>query len=125
MADIIGVYVQFPRPQQSPRIRHGPGADAEFGANLSRKLGKDLTLLNAALDSQDTEPVQRLLHSLKGYVTFLCGPELSQQMIQLEAMSRAKKLGDLAVDIAKAIPPLQSLLSEVGQWIEKDLKPAT
>ena len=46
-------------------------------------------------------------------------------MIQLEAMSRAKKLGDLAVDIAKAIPPLQSLLSEVGQWIENDLKPAT
>ena len=92
---------------------------------FQESLEKDLALLNAALDSQDTEPVQRVLHSLKGYVTFLCGPELSQQMIQLEAMSRAKKLGDLAVDIAKAIPPLQSLLSEVGQWIEKDLKPAT
>ena len=92
---------------------------------FQESLEKDLALLNAALDSQDTEPVQRLLHSLKGYVTFLCGPELSHQMIQLEAMSRAKKLGELAVDIAKAIPPLQSLLSEVGQWIEKDLKPAT
>jgi hypothetical protein len=46
-------------------------------------------------------------------------------MIQLEAMSRAKQLADLAVDIAKAIPPLQNLLAEVGQWIEKDLKPAT
>ncbi len=92
---------------------------------FQESLEKDLALLNAALASQDTEPVQRLLHSLKGYVTFLCGPELSQQMIQLEAMSRAKQLGDLAVDIAKAIPPLQSLLSEVGQWIEKDLKPAT
>jgi HPt (histidine-containing phosphotransfer) domain-containing protein len=88
-------------------------------------LEKDLVSLNAALASQDTEPVQRLLHSLKGYVTFLCGPELSQQMIQLEAMSRAKQLADLAVDIAKAIPPLQNLLAEVGQWIEKDLKPAT
>jgi hypothetical protein len=46
-------------------------------------------------------------------------------MIQLEAMSRAKHLAELAVDIGKAIPPLQNLLAEVGQWIEKDLKPAT
>ena len=88
-------------------------------------LEKDLVSLHSALDSQDTELVQRLLHSLKGYVTFLSGPELSQQMIQLEAMSRAKHLAELAVDIAKAIPPLQNLLAEVGQWIEKDLKPAT
>jgi len=88
-------------------------------------LEKDLASLHAALVSQDTEPVQRLLHSLKGYVTFLCGPELSQQMIQLEAMSRAKHLAELAVEIDKAIPPLQNLLAEVGQWIEKDLKPAT
>jgi hypothetical protein len=66
-----------------------------------------------------------LLHSLKGYVTFLSGPDLSQQMIQLEAMSRAKHLAELSVDIGQAIPSLQNLLVEVGQWIEKDLKPAT
>ena len=47
---------------------------------FQESLEKDLALLNAALDSQDTEPVQRLLHSLKGYVTFLCGPELSQEV---------------------------------------------
>lgn len=88
-------------------------------------LEKDLASLHAALASQDTEPVQRLLHSLKGYVTFLSGPDLSQQMIQLEAMSRAKHLAELSVDIGQAIPPLQNLLAEVGQWIEKDLKPAT
>jgi HPt (histidine-containing phosphotransfer) domain-containing protein len=93
--------------------------------NFQESLEKDLASLHSALASQEAEPVQRLLHSLKGYVTFLCGPELSHQMIQLEAMSRAKHLADLAVEIAKAIPPLQSLLSEVGQWIEKDLKPAT
>jgi HPt (histidine-containing phosphotransfer) domain-containing protein len=88
-------------------------------------LEKDLASLHAALASQDTEPVQRLLHSLKGYVTFLSGPDLSQQMIQLEAMSRAKHLAELSVDIGQAIPSLQNLLVEVGQWIEKDLKPAT
>lgn len=92
---------------------------------FQESLEKDLASLHVALAKQDTEPVQRLLHSLKGYVTFLCGPELSQQMIQLEAMSRAKHLTELALDIGKAIPPLQSLLSEVGQWIEKDLKPAS
>ena len=88
-------------------------------------LEKDLAALNAALISQDAEPVQRLLHSLKGYVTFLSGPQLSQQMIQLEAMSRAKPLNDLALDIVQAIPSLQNLLSEVAQWIENDLNPAT
>ena len=88
-------------------------------------LEKDLASLHSALSSKETEPVQRLLHSLKGYVTFLCGPDLSQQIIQLEAMSRAKHLAELAIDIAKAIPPLQNLLAEVGQWIKKDLKPAT
>jgi hypothetical protein len=46
-------------------------------------------------------------------------------MIQLEAMSRAKHLAELSVDIGQAIPSLQNLLAEVGQWIEKDLKPAT
>jgi HPt (histidine-containing phosphotransfer) domain-containing protein len=88
-------------------------------------LEKDLQSLHSALTQQESEPVQRLLHSLKGYVTFLCGPELSQQMIQLEAMSRSKNLSELADDIAKTMPSLQSLLSEIQHWIDKDLRAAS
>jgi HPt (histidine-containing phosphotransfer) domain-containing protein len=88
-------------------------------------LQSDLQALKNALSESDLTEMQRLLHTLKGYVTFLCGPDLSQQMIQLEAMSRAKHLAELSVDIGQAIPSLQNLLVEVGHWIEKDLKPAT
>lgn len=112
-------------PSKAQEFAMDQGQMLNLAQTFQDSLEKDLALLHSALASQEAEPVQRLLHSLKGYVTFLCGPELSQQMIQLEAMSRAKHLAELAGDIAKAIPPLQSLLSEVGQWIEKDLKPAT
>ncbi|NBS76072.1 MAG: Hpt domain-containing protein [Betaproteobacteria bacterium] len=87
-------------------------------------LEKDLQSLHAALTQHESEPVQRLLHSLKGYVTFLCGPDLSQQMIHLEAMSRSKSLSELADEIAKITPSLQSLLSEIQLWINKDLRAA-
>ena len=88
-------------------------------------LEKDLNSLRAALAQRDAEPVQRLLHSLKGYGTFLSGPELSQQVIQLEAMSRTTPLSELVIEIAKVLPSLQSLSSEVGHWIDVDLKTAT
>jgi HPt (histidine-containing phosphotransfer) domain-containing protein len=88
-------------------------------------LEKDLNALHFALAHQDAEPVQRLLHSLKGYVTFLCGPELSQHMIQLEAISRSTALADVTIEINKAMPLLKSLLSEVGRWIDTDLKSAS
>jgi hypothetical protein len=66
-----------------------------------------------------------LLHSLKGYGTFLSGPELSQQVIQLEAMSRTTPMMELTLEVAKVLPSLQSLSSEVGHWIDADLKTAT
>lgn len=88
-------------------------------------LEKDLNSLRTALAQRDAEPVQRLLHSLKGYVTFLSGPELSQQVIQLEAMSRTTPMTELTLEIAKALPSLQSLSSEVRHWIDADLKAAT
>jgi hypothetical protein len=69
--------------------------------------------------------VQRLLHSLKGYGTFLSGPELSQQVIQLEAMSRTTPMMELTLEIAKVLPSLQSLSSEVAHWIDADLKTAS
>ena len=112
-------------PSKAQEFAMDQGQMLNLAQTFQDSLEKDLASLHSALSSKETEPVQRLLHSLKGYVTFLCGPDLSQQMIQLEAMSRAKHLAELAIDIAKAIPPLQNLLAEVGQWIEKDLKPAT
>jgi len=47
-------------------------------------LEKDLNSLRSALAQRDAEPVQRLLHSLKGYGTFLSGPELSSKLFSLK-----------------------------------------
>jgi len=88
-------------------------------------LEKDLNSLREALAHRDPEPVHRLLHSLKGYGTFLSGPELSQQVIELEAMSRTTTLTELTLEIAKVLPSLQSLSAEVGHWIDVDLKATT
>jgi HPt (histidine-containing phosphotransfer) domain-containing protein len=87
-------------------------------------LEKDLNSLREALAQRDAEPVQRLLHALKGYGTFLSGPELSQQVIQLEAMSRTTPMMELTLEIAKVLPSLQSLSTEVSHWIDADLKAA-
>lgn len=88
-------------------------------------LEKDLNSLRVALAQRDVDPIQRLLHSLKGYGTFLSGPKLSQQIIQLEAISRTTPLSELVIEIADVLPSLQSLSSEVGHWIDADLKKAT
>ena len=83
---------------------------------FQESLEKDLALLNAALDSQDTEPVQRLLHSLKGYVTFLCKDALGQQLIALEASSRNSDFAQLKPRVDAMLPVLNGLYSEVLHW---------
>ena len=97
----------------------------QLAQTFQESLGKDLNSLQAAVLNQDAEPIHRLLHSLKGYVTFLCEPKLGEQMIQLEAMSRSKSLSDLADEISKAVPALQTLLTEIQQWIDTDLNTAS
>ncbi len=94
----------------------------QLAQTFQESLEKDLQALQFALSQQDAQPIQRLLHSLKGYVTFLCEPGLSQQMIQLEAMSRSTHLNELIVDVSKTVPSLQILLTEIRQWIDNDLK---
>lgn len=79
-------------------------------------LTQDLSALMAALDNPDPDPLRRLLHSLKGYVTFLSKDELSAQVIRLEAMSRQSSLQEVQNMVHQVIPALKTLLSEVTHW---------
>ena len=84
--------------------------------NFESSLTQDLSALTAALDNQDPDPMRRLLHSLKGYVTFLSKEELSGHVIQLEAMSRQSSLDEVKDRVVQFIPALKTLLSEVSHW---------
>ncbi|NDC60558.1 MAG: Hpt domain-containing protein [Betaproteobacteria bacterium] len=84
-------------------------------------LANDLQALQDALGHQDPKPVLRLLHSLKGYVTFLSKDELSAQVIQLELVSRQQELEQVREMVLKVMPSLQQLRSEVTRWKSAEL----
>ena len=79
-------------------------------------LDKDLKSLQAALAGQDMDGLRRLLHTLKGYVTFLCTDDLGQQLIQLEAASRSLDFSQIQTRVNALWPLLTVLHSEVIHW---------
>jgi HPt (histidine-containing phosphotransfer) domain-containing protein len=79
-------------------------------------LKKDLQTLTQVLADQDVTQLRRQLHTLKGYVTFLCTASLGQELIVLEAGSRDKDFAQLAPSVQAVVPMLQSLLTEVEHW---------
>jgi len=84
-------------------------------------LNNDLLALQEALAQQDPDPVVRLLHSLKGYVTFLSKDELTSQIIELESVSRQHGLDLVRAKVMQVMPSLEQLLSEVSLWKSVDL----
>jgi HPt (histidine-containing phosphotransfer) domain-containing protein len=116
MADIIGGMYSHLDPSRA----HDFAMDNDQMLNLAQtfesSLTQDLSALTAALDNQDPDPMRRLLHSLKGYVTFLSKEELSGHVIQLEAMSRQSSLDEVKDRVVQFIPALKTLLSEVSHW---------
>ncbi len=84
-------------------------------------LNNDLRALQAALGQHDPDPVIRLLHSLKGYVTFLSRDELTSQIIELESVSRQHELDFVRAKVMQVMPSLEQLLSEVSRWKSVEL----
>jgi HPt (histidine-containing phosphotransfer) domain-containing protein len=84
-------------------------------------LTHDLQALQDALGHPDPDPLRRLLHSLKGYVTFLSKDDLSAQVIELESVSRQHELDKVRDMVMKVLPSLQQLLAEVSRWKSAEL----
>ena len=84
-------------------------------------LTQDLASLAQAMVNEDPDPMRRLLHSLKGYVTFLSKEELSAQVIQLESMSRQNTVEEVRAMVQQVMPALQRLLTEVTHWKTTEL----
>ena len=85
-------------------------------------LSQDLKALGEALDNPDPDPMRRLLHALKGYVTFLSKDELSSKVIQLESMSRQSPVDEVRGTVLAVMPSLHTLLAEVTRWKSTELQ---
>ena len=108
-----------------PSRAHDFAMDNDQMINLAEtfetSLNQDLAALAQALVNSDPDPMRRLLHSLKGYVTFLSKEDLSAQVIQLESMSRQNTMDEVRTMVQQVIPALQSLLAEVTHWKTTEL----
>ena len=116
MADIIGVMYSHLDPSRAHDFAMDNDQMLNLAETFESSLTQDLSALVAALTNPDPDPMRRLLHSLKGYVTFLSKEELSAQVIQLEAMSRQSTMEDVRNMVNQVMPSLKNLLSEVTHW---------
>jgi HPt (histidine-containing phosphotransfer) domain-containing protein len=116
MADIIGAMYCHLDPDRAKDF----AMDNEQMLNLAQtfvsSLENDLQSVQQALAAGDMAALHRLLHTLKGYVTFLCKDELAQQLIQLEAASRSLDFSQIQTRVNALSPLLALLHSEVIDW---------
>ena len=116
MADIIGAMYSHLNPDKASDFAMDPEQLLNLADTFVSSLGNDLQSLQAALAGQDMDALKRLLHTLKGYVTFLCTDDLGQQLIQLEAGSRTLDFAQLQTRVNELLPLLTDLHSEVIHW---------
>ena len=113
MTDIIGVMYSHLDPDRAKDF----AMDNEQMLNLAQtfvsSLENDLQSVQQALAAEDMAALHRLLHTLKGYVTFLCKDALGQQLIALEASSRNSDFAQLKPRVDAMLPVLNGLYSEV------------
>ena len=112
----------FLDPSRAQDFAMDPEQMLNLAETFESSLSQDLKALGEALDNPEPDPMHRLLHALKGYVTFLSKDELSAQVIHLESMSRQSPVDDLRNAVHAVLPSLQTLLAEVIRWKSTELQ---
>lgn len=79
-------------------------------------LQSDLLSLQNVLTDSDTSGMQKLLHTLKGYVTFFCNERFAHQLIDIEANARHMPVEQLRSTIGGLLPDLNAMHQEVNDW---------
>lgn len=88
-------------------------------------LHNDLASLHTAMDNADTATLKRLLHTFKGYITFLCNEALADQLIRLEASARELTAEQLHPDLSDLLSSLTAMHHEVAHWRDHLLQQQT
>ena len=118
MADIIGaMYILLDTARASDFV-----TDNSQMLNLAdtfvSSLENDLQALQNALSESDANALKSLLHTLKGYVTFLCNESLASQLIDIEAKAREMTAEQLQPMVNALLPALVNMHREVTDWRE-------
>ncbi|MSQ58010.1 MAG: hypothetical protein EXR35_11145 [Limnohabitans sp.] len=72
-------------------------------------------LLDAA-QARDQEELHRTLHTLKGYLPFLCQASFCEQITELDQMVRGNQLDLVVQGVMSIMPHLDVLHAEIVQW---------
>ncbi|MFM7697415.1 MAG: Hpt domain-containing protein [Limnohabitans sp.] len=118
MADIIGVMYILLDTARADDFATDNGQKLSLADTFVSSLESDLNALQFALSESDTNALKSLLHTLKGYVTFLCNDALASQLIEIEANARQMNAEQLKPLVDGLYPLLVSMLREVTDWRE-------
>ena len=116
MADIIGAMYSHLDPDRASEFAMDHDQMLNLAETFISSLGNDLNALQLALNAADLPSLRRLLHTLKGYVTFLCKDSLGQPLIAIEAASRNHDFDQIKPLIENLLPDLTGLQTEVVHW---------
>jgi HPt (histidine-containing phosphotransfer) domain-containing protein len=118
MADIIGVMYILLDTARASDFATDNSQMLNLADTFVSSLQNDLQALQNALTESDANALKCLLHTLKGYVTFLCNESLASQLIDIEAKAREMTAEQLQPTVSALLPALVNMHREVTDWRE-------
>ena len=118
MADIIGVMYIFLDTVRADDFATDHDQMLNLADTFVLSLQNDLQSLQTALSESDSATLQKLLHTLKGYVTFLCNDGLAKELVDIEASARQLTVEQLKPLVMGLLPSLSNMHREVTEWRE-------
>ena len=116
MADIICLMYIFLDTAKAGDFAMDRAQMLNLAETFVSSLHNDLASVQQAMADADLAALKRLLHTFKGYVTFLCNDELANQLIQLEASARELTSEQLHPHLHALLPSLTAMQNEVSHW---------
>jgi len=125
MADIICLMYIFLDTTKAGDFAMDRAQQLNLAETFVSSLHNDLVSLQIAMGNADTAGLKTLLHTFKGYITFLCNDELADQLVRLEASARELTAEQLRPDLNKLVPSLTTMHHEVSHWRDHLLQQQT
>ena len=119
MADIIGAMYIFLDTARASDFATDNHQMVNLADTFVSSLQNDLQALQNAQNKSDTMELQRLLHTLKGYVTFLSTQTLANELIDIEAKARQLNADQLNTMLDALMPSLNKMHHELTDWRQR------
>ena len=80
---------------------------------LEQSLAKDTPEIQVQIDKGDLPAANRLLHQFKGFAPVFCVPDLVQEIVNIEKLSKGTDLSAVRQAYIGLAPKLHDMLTEV------------